>query len=389
MAKSESHTKSDHHRTPKGLKSVLFALLLGILFVPVVQEWTGVLPAGKLAGVENIIEKIPLSDTAWFSGSFQNNFSIRHYRWMGLRPAMVRLRNQVDYSLYGEVYRSIMVGKEGELFRRGSLKAMRGLNFKGQDHIEYHADHTAILQKHFADRNVRMLVVLTPSKLRCMPDYLPGYLLPSPNPNNYDAFTEAFGRMGVDYLDLEQILTQKMQEQPLRVFPRTGTHWTDLGAFYGAKHILSEMEKRDGRNYRHMRAVQPEMSADMRDTDADAGDLLNLVWDLPVDTIAYPVIQMEAASQDKYRPRVLVIADSFWWKIYNQNIHRDVFAPGSQYRYYNYEVFSDQWEDAKFINDFNLQKTVEGVDWVILCVNEGNMHRYPFNFVDQVLGLYY
>lgn len=384
MAKKESHTQS-----PKGLKTVLFGLMLGLLFVPVLQEWTGVLPAGKLAGVENIVEEIPLSDTAWFSGSFQGNFSTRHYQWMGLRPAMVRLHNQLDYSLYGEVYRSIMVGRDGELFRRGSMKSMRGLDFIGQGQVEYHADHTAILQKHFAGRNARMLVVLTPSKLRCMPELLPGYSLPSTRPNNYDAFTEAFKRMGVDFLDLEQVLKQKIQDQPHRIFPKTGTHWTDVGAFWGARYILNEMEKRDGRNYRHMRIVNPEMSTDMRDTDADAGDLLNLISDLPPDTIAYPVLQMEPASPDKFRPRVLVIADSFWWKIYNQHIHRDVFAPGSQYRYYNYEVFSDQWEDAKYVHNFDLKQSVESVDWVIICLNEGNMHRYPFGFVDQVLSLYY
>lgn len=371
------------------LKPILFGLLLGMLFLPVVQEWTAVVPEQALAGVENPESKIPFADSSWFSGSFQESFERRHYGWMGFRASMVRMRNQLDYTLFGETFRSVMVGEDGELVRRGSMKAMRGLDFIGQAKIQYHAEHTALLQRHFAERHVNMLVVLTPSKLRCMPEILPAYDLFANPDNHYARFIEAFAQQKVNFLDLSEELTARITEQKFRIFPRTGTHWTDVGAFYGAQKIIERMEKIGGVPLPDMRLARGgSNSLEMRDTDADAGDLLNFIVDLPADSVYYTEVQV-APYPPQQRPRVLVVGDSFWWKIYNQDIHKRAFAPGSQYRYYNYEVFSDQWKDAKYIHDFNLQSTVENVDWVILCINEGNLHRYPFGFVDQVLRLYY
>ncbi|MEM0997648.1 MAG: hypothetical protein AAGN35_11230 [Bacteroidota bacterium] len=367
------------------LSRVLFGLVLGVLFLPVLQEWTGAVRLRKLAGVENVVDTIPPTDTAWLSGQFQNNFELRHYRWMGLRPAMVRLHNQLDYFLFGEVYRSIMIGEGDELFRRGSMQAMRGLNYLGEEEIRLRARKTALLRDFLAARGTRLLVVFTPSKLRCMPEKLPEYVLPSRNPNNYDAMRAALLREGVPLVDLEAILKARMELFSFRIFPKTGTHWTDFGAVLGAQHIVQEMNRRDGRTYRRFRAIEQTPSGQMRDTDADAGDLLNLIRDIPPDSIHYHTVQFQDDGPGIFRPKTLVIGDSFWWKVYNQDVHKKVFAPGSQYRYYNYEVFSDQWEGARYPQQFDLGQTLSGLDWLIICINEGNMHRYPFNFTDQVL----
>ena len=48
------------------------------------------------------------------------------------------------------------------------------------------------------------------------------------------------------------------------------------------------------------------------------------------------------------------------------------------------------WQDiAKAAVNFDLQQTLTGLDWVLICINEGNAHRYPFGFDDQVLNQFY
>jgi hypothetical protein len=371
----------------KPLHIVCFALLLAMLGLPLLQENTGLLQEKPLAGVEDNTDSIPLTAVTWFSTQFQDNFVARQYKWMGLRPSMVRLRNQLDFSLFNEPYYSVMVGLENELFGRRSMEAIQGKDFVGSAKVRYNSRNTAILQNHFADRGVQMLTVVTPSKLQCMPQFLPAENLTFPDSSNYPAYMEALRKQSVHLLDLTTPCINWIASEPHRIFPRTGTHWTDYGAFLAANVIVAEMERMRGQAYTHPRIVSFENSLAMRGTDADAGDLLNLIRDIPPAQIAYPKLQMDTAG--KVRPRVLVIGDSFWWKIYNQGIHREVFAPGSQYRYYNYEVFSDQWTGAKYIDDFDLKALVENIDFVILCVNTDNLHRYPFGFVDQVLGLYY
>lgn len=370
------------------LKSISFFFLLGLLFLPFLQERTGILPVGKLYGVENQQDSVALTAATWMDGSFQENFAFRQYRWMGFRPAMVRFRNQMDYWLYGETYRSVMVGKDGELFRRGSLNTWRGLDFVGQEKVDYHCRNTKILQDHMAGLGVRVLTVLTPTKLRCMPDGVSGYALDRDYTNNYNRYVESMTRQGVDFVDLTPILAERINTDEHRLFPRTGTHWTDYGAALSADLLIREMEKRSGQDYANVEITALQRSAEMVDTDDDAGRLLNLLFELPSAEVDYPTLSFVRDTATR-KPLVITIGDSFWWKVFNQRIPHEVFASGSQYRYYNYEVFSDQWEDAKYIGDFDLKRTVETADWLILFVNEGNLHRFPFDFVDQTLRLYY
>ena len=149
----------------KPLHIVCFALLLGILWLPLLQETTGLFQEKPLAGVENPQDTVMLTGPNWFSKKFQENYVMRQYQWMGLRPSMVRLRNQVDYSIFREPYYSVLVGRDGELFGRASLEAMQGKEFVGQAKVDYNSRNTAILQNHFAQRGVQMLTVITPQQI--------------------------------------------------------------------------------------------------------------------------------------------------------------------------------------------------------------------------------
>ncbi len=367
----------------KILPAICFSVILGVLFLPMVQENIGIFKEKPLAGVENITDSVPLKDTTWLSGRFQENYAMRMYKWMGLRPSMVRLRNQIDYTFFNEPYRSVMIGKENELFGRGSVETILGEDFAGWEAVKYHAEHTMMLQNWFAQRQIAMVTVLTPSKLQVMPEYLPSENLQSPVNSNYAAYLKTLKEYNIFLMDFAPVLKEWMTTKPHRIFPRTGTHWTDFAATLASDSIIGYLENLLGKPFVRPEITSVETSIEMRDTDADAGDLLNLICDLEPAPIGYPTLRF--VTEGRLRPRVLVIGDSFWWKVYNQGIHKNCFASGSQYRYYNYEVFSDQWAGAKIIDQFDLLQTISNVDAVILTVNADNLHRYPFSFVDQAL----
>lgn len=369
----------------KTLHVICFSVILAALFLPLVQEKTGIFHEKPLAGVENKTDSIPLSDSTWLSGRFQENYALRMYKWMGLRPSMVRLRNQIDHSFFNEAYRSVMIGKDNELFGRGSVATIQGKDFVGWETVKYHAEHTMHLQNWFAQRQIAMVTVLTPSKLQLMPEFLPDENLQFPANSNYPAYVKTLKEYNIYLMDFAAPLKQWMATEPHRIFPRTGTHWTDYAATLASDSIIGYLERLLGKPFVRPEITSVETSTEMRDTDADAGDLLNLICDLTPAPIGYPKLRF--VSEGRIRPRVLVIGDSFWWKVYNQGIHKNCFAPGSQYRYYNYEVFSDQWQGAKIIDQFDLLQTISNVDAVILTVNADNLHRYPFNFVDQALSV--
>lgn len=374
----------DEKRHIESRMRVALALFAALLLLPLLQEWTGIFPQRPLAGVEESAPKVAFSKSNWLDGSFQESFELRHYQWMGMRSSMVRLQNQLDYSLFGKLFKAIVQSDKGELFRRSSVDAFTGRDFVGRKQIEYHANHIAYLQQFLLLRDIRLLPVITPTKLRCMPDQLPNHDLQVVGETNYAVYREELTRLGVGFLDLTEVLKAAVRENEHRVFPKTGTHWTDYGAIIGFQEILDRIEPGAGGESRGFEIMDYETIGEMRGTDSDAGDLLNLMFDPPVAAIDYPFLDFHKRPPLQ-RPKVLVISDSFWWKIYDQGLHGNSFAPGSQFRYYNWEVYSEDWEGAKLVSDFDLWKSVEEVDWVILCTNEANLHKFPFGFPDQLL----
>ena len=368
-------------------KRGVIAAFMAVLIFPLVQEWTGIITERPLSGVEEIPSEVPLTWITWTDGSFQENYAHRSLGRMGFRSPLVRMGNQLDYDLFGLLFDNTHAGKDGELFRHSSFRAVTGRDAIPDEQIAYHSNHITYLQQYLSQRNIWFLPVLTPSKLRCMPSSLENEDLDPVRKTNYQRYLDAFNEYGLSYLDLTGELTRSVAEGGDRVFPKTGSHWTDHGAVMGFQQILRFMEAVDRKPYANFMVKGYERSNIMRGTDADAGDILNLLRDFPADTVAYPVLVFEERRPEN-RPKVLVISDSFWWKIYDQGLHDNVFAPGSQFRYYNWEVWSDAWEDSRTADQFDLRKSIEEVEWVILCANEANLHKFPFGFADQALEAY-
>ena len=100
-------------RTPTFI--LLFAALL---FLPLVQMLTGVIPVAPVSenrslapapGLATPLARIPHVANEWFNDHF------------GLRPLLIRLKTQIDYSVFKTSDR-VLVGSDGWLFYRGALK---------------------------------------------------------------------------------------------------------------------------------------------------------------------------------------------------------------------------------------------------------------------------
>ncbi|MFN8394088.1 MAG: hypothetical protein U0176_05375 [Bacteroidia bacterium] len=360
-----------------------FGLLLLLLWLPFLQERTMLIKEKPLAGVEEVLDSVPLKDSTWFNGKFQSNYAVRMYNWMGLRASMVRLRNQVDFSLFREPYRSVMVGKDGVLFGRGSLETIRGKDFAGAEMVRYHSEHTAVLQSWFAQRNVAMITLVTPSKLQTMPDDLPGEEVAFAPQSNYPAYIDALKRNNVFLIDLGPVMQGWMQSKPHPIWAKNGGHWTEYAAAMAADSIIGRMELLLGKKFVRPEIASVETAPGNRGYDDDLGQLLNLAINPDPGEVGYPKLRYRAEGRE--RPRVLVVGDSFWWEIYDPGIHKTCFAPGSQYRYYNYETYSDQWQGARIMDQAAFKASLENVDAVVLSVNADNLHRFPFGFVDDAL----
>ena len=85
----------------------------------------------------------------------------------------------------------------------------------------------------------------------------------------------------------------------------------------------------------------------------------------------------------------MIVSDSFWWKVYDQNIQRDYFGVGTEFWYYCSEAYSRNWEGPRPLKNYNVLKSLDQVDLVLLMANEGNLHELGWGFVDALGKVFY
>src|SRR5690554_7723719 len=109
----------------------------------------------------------------------------------------------------------------------------------------------------------------------------------------------------------------------------------------------------------------------MWDTDEDIEKAMNLLFRIKNHEMAYPAYQFSEKSAAT-SPRVLTIADSFYWGLFNIGVSRDAFDDG-QFWYYNQEIYPDSFEAPKNVEDINIIEEVEKNDVVMILATEGNL----------------
>lgn len=121
-----------------------------------------------------------------------------------------------------------------------------------------------------------------------------------------------------------------------------------------------------------------------KDTDYDIGSGLNLLTKLRGPLMAYPRLCMQEAPGST-KPSLLVIADSFYWGIYNMGFS-DLFST-SHFWYYNNEIYPEHFKAPLRVADVDLKGEVDRHDVFMLMATEHNIPGAGWGFADAVLAL--
>jgi hypothetical protein len=121
----------------KVLKNILFLLVLVVMILPVIQKEWPFVEEPQLNG--DFIEK-KQPDFTWkgfFNGSYQNAYEPYLEQHIGFHNTLVRLRNQLDYSLFRKPNaEGIVIGKEDFIFEYDYIREITGRDFVGYDFID-------------------------------------------------------------------------------------------------------------------------------------------------------------------------------------------------------------------------------------------------------------
>jgi len=370
----------------RNAKNIILIIICLIMFLPMTQSVLNLFPEKDLAGVPKPQSAPGFSMNDWFAGIFQQNFDNAVNENIGFRNSLIRLKNQVDYSVFRKSNAiGVIVGKNRNIFEWDYIRAYIGRDFIGEKTIEKKISRTLFLQNELKKKGVDLILVFEPGKASFQPEDIPARYRPSSRSiSNYDYMRQYSDSVGLKYLDLNQFFLQMKDTIKYPLIPRGGTHWSVYSTKLAVDTLIRYIEKYRGIDMPNMIFQKINTSKLAKDTDNDLYTIMNLIREPRKEVFAYPVIDFDK-SEDHVLPRVMSIGDSFYLNILSSGILKRIFSNRLFYYYFG-DVYTEK-EELKRVQDYDLLEEVESQDIIMIMITERFLYKYSWGFIDQLYEL--
>ena len=303
------------------------------------------------------------------------------------RGWFIRLHNQIDYSLFNHSSNDrIAVGKKGELYDVSYIQAWRGTDAMHPDSVNSLIGAISSLRDSLNAFQTELLVLTPPGKPSFMPQYLPTRILSNDTTlSDRQRISKALAVAEIPFIDFEYFKTIQAN-QPHRLYPRAGLHWSLYGAAVAAdtlRNRISELLQLDLPQI----SWTTEPYYDRMQTDFEVERAMNLLWPIDQREMFRPVYRF-ADSPKTFQPKVIIVGDSYYKVWYDQGIQEKLFHPESQFWYYGRAILPEKSINGEPIiaPALNVAEEVRKADIVLFVNAEINLPRLGFGLIDRMSG---
>jgi len=361
-----------------------------MLVFPAIQKEYPIVKFKELDGDFILAEKPEFSKTGWYSGKFQAEFDKYLEEHIGFRNFLVPLTNQIDYSLFKQPNaEGVIIGKDDQFFEYDYIRAYTGEDFIGEKIIDHKIRRLKFLQKYLKqEKNIDLVLVLEPGKASIFSEYIPDkYLKKKIENTNYDCFVRKAEEYEVRYIDFKKYFKSLKGNTKYPLYAKYGIHWSIYGMSFAADSLINYVEQLRQIDMLDVYIDSLQIEKHARRPDYDVGITLNLLWRLSEEEpLAYPVYSFEE-NQEKDRPMVLAVADSYYWNIYNTRIPRRLFKNEAFWYFYS-KVYPETYTKTTGVSELNLKEEIEKQDIILLMVTERFLYKFDWGFIDDAYVLY-
>ena len=233
-----------------------------------------------------------------------------------------------------------------------------------------------------------IIFVLAPGKASFFPEYIPDRYLTEPKgKNNYEGYIEAFKNKGINYIDFNRWFRDNKGQKEFPLYAKCGIHWSKYSEILVADSIIKYIEALRGAELPKVVLDSVKENQQNLYEDYDIGNGMNLLFELPVYPMGYPSFHIE--NKEKTKPvKALVVADSYYWGMYNYGISRDVFSDGG-FWYYNKQVYPESFTQEKAVDQINMEEELAKNDVFILLFTDANLHNFDYGFTDLAYNSFF
>ncbi|MDO8999332.1 MAG: hypothetical protein Q7W45_06170 [Bacteroidota bacterium] len=362
-------------------KQCLLAIIFAILFIPFIQNKFKIFEILPLHGDISIAEDAYLNNTGWFSGVYQEKQETHLNSAFGFRELVVRLHNQLKFSVFNlPTAKGVVIGKENYFYEENYIKAYTGVDFIGEDSIDKIVSRINFISDTLSKLNKQLIIVFAAGKASYYPEYIPNNYLPVKGKTNYKILSTGIKNTSVNYIDFNEWFVAQKAISKYPLYPQYGIHWSNYGAVLAADSIIKKIEflrKIDMPNLIYNEVeLKPSFGIDY-----DIADGMNLLVKLRSIDMAYPKIKTEPA-ENKIKPSVLVVSDSFYWGMYDFGIANSF--GNNHFWYYNKQVYPETFKNELFVEDLDIKTEIIKHEVFIVMATEANLSNIGWGFFEKM-----
>ncbi len=370
-------------------KKLMLAIIIIVLFIPLIQNNLNLFKLKELSGSFEKTENIDFSINKWFHGNYSTTKQDYLNQNIGFRNTLVRTYNQLYFSLYNEARAvGIAIGIDDFLYEYYYIDALNGDDFVGVDTVENKVFKLHKVCDTLKTKGIDLVVVLAPGKASFYPEYIPKNLVNANVENtNFDEYEQQLSQTNINVLNFRKWFAQMKDTSSYPLFPKTGIHWSKYGEILVIDSLIKSFaDIRPQNKMPKFNITGMEFSTDVRATDDDIEKSMNLFFDIPDLKMAYPNYEIISDSSTN-PPKVLTVADSYYWGMYSDGFSTKLFSNG-EFWYYNKQVFQSKHKTVN-VSDINVRQRVEENDIIMILLTDANLYRFAFGFIDNLYEIYF
>lgn len=367
-------------------KKIGFLALLLMLFLPMLQGHFHVVDEQPLDGAFVETPKPVVNLKTLFQETAQDSLMTYLTEQAGFRKTLIRLNNQLLYSAFGKVSAIGPVkGKNRQTFFEESyIISYTGETYIGEEQITKNSHQIKVIQDMLRAKGVTLLPVFALGKASYYPELIPDrYLNRRRETNNYQEYLKALQKEDVAMIDFNRYFCDRKDRFDHPMYCDLSAHWTVYAASLATDSLVGYMESVNHQTQAHA-YIESFDTDGLINQDDDLYRMMNLLLPLPHNTIDNP----HFGFTEGYKPKVLAIADSYWWTIWAWNVAlpENLFTNGG-FWFYNKTIYPER-NPIQNVDAIDYRQEIENQEFVLLVCTEATNHLWPYGFIERYLSGY-
>jgi len=373
-----------------GLKNRLLACLLFVLLVPMLQQMLQVVKSGPLFGFYPEAPDASFSWGDWWDGTYQDKKGRYLNDNTGFRQDMIRINNQVDYSLLHRLHSwKVIEGKDHYLFMDSYINDYFGRDYMGYDSILQKMWLLRALSDTLAHLGKSLILVHAPAKEFMYPEYIPDiFKVPARTRCNLETYLRIGDSLHINQVDFNGWFCSLKHTTTELLYPRQGVHWSVYGSLLAADSLIKYIERLRGIRMPHPVWTSIEHTQVPRASDDDIALTLNLIYPITREVFSYPAVSYPV-SPGMVKPRIIYVGDSFV-PIWMRDGLMDNTNTGWQiWQWFNLLWSDDSRDGQKRVQDTDWTSALDKADCVVIMYTSFNLPVLGNGFIEKAYAHYF